>query len=191
MHCPIPTDTICPTPKDIRCPTPLILLGGTWYVLCPAIERESRMVQVYFSAVMLLLRQTKAMGGNVERGPSGACLRYTARCGGGWGGAGPMGGVEAGRAQGGGEGRDAMVCMGRGGGDDGRAGSGHGGSGERSPTASQAQGGAFWTHPTGLPPTFPLATIPLSCGTPDLEIFLENVNERMYYHSPTPFCAYE
>jgi hypothetical protein len=39
------------------------------------------MVQVYFSAVMLLIRQTKAIGGNVEESCFGVCLRYTARCG--------------------------------------------------------------------------------------------------------------
>ena len=85
-----------------------------------------------------------------------------------------------------GEGRDAMVYMGRRRGDDGEAGSGHGGSERCSPTASQEQGRTLWTHTTGPPPTFPLATIPLSCGTPDLENFLEKVNERMHYHSLAP-----
>jgi hypothetical protein len=85
-----------------------------------------------------------------------------------------------------GEGRDAMVYMGRRRGDDGEAGSGHGGSERCSPTASQEQGRTLWTHPTGPPPTFSLATIPLSCGTPDLENFLEKVNERTHYHSLAP-----
>ena len=39
------------------------------------------MVQVYFSAVMLLIRRTNAMGGNVEESYFGVCLRYTPRGG--------------------------------------------------------------------------------------------------------------
>ena len=91
----------CPTPKDMSCPIPPILWGGTWYVLCPVIARDSRMVQVYLSAVMLLIRRTKAIGGNVERGCFGVPLRYTARGGAGWRGAGPRGGADGEGAQGG------------------------------------------------------------------------------------------
>lgn len=86
----------CPIPSDMGCPIPLILWGETWDVLCRAIARESRMVQVYFSAVMLLIARTNAIGGNVEGRYFGVCLRYTARCGAGWAGrhegAGRMGG---------------------------------------------------------------------------------------------------
>ena len=109
------------------------------------------MVQVYFSAVMLLIRRTNATGGNVERGCFGVCLRYTARGGAGWRGAGRRGGVEGARAQGGGEGRDAMVYMGRGRGDDGEAGSGHVGSGRNAPTDRAGAGTGILDPPHRSP----------------------------------------
>jgi hypothetical protein len=69
----------CPTPSDMICPTPLIFGGETWDVLCHWMRREYHQTQVYFFAVVLLLRQTKAMGGNVEIDCFGVSLRYTPR----------------------------------------------------------------------------------------------------------------
>ena len=57
------------------------------------------------------------------------------------------------------------------------------------PRAPQTQRHTLWPHPTGPPSHPPLADIPLSCGTPDLEIFLQKVNEIMRYHALTPLCV--
>jgi len=171
------------------CPTPPIFRGETWDVLCHWMRRECHAWQVYFSAVTLLPQQTRAIGGNVEGYCFGVPLRYTPRGkarGGvvrGWGGGGPR---WQGRA---GAGREEAVCVGPTGRDDGEAGRGHGCSGRNATTARQTQQHTFWTHPTGPPSNLPLATIPLSCGTPDLEIFLQKVNEIMHYHALTPLCV--
>jgi hypothetical protein len=172
----------CPIPSDMICPTPPIFRGETWDVLCGQMAREYHQTQLYFFAVTLLPRQTKAIGGNVEGYCFGVSLRYTPRgeARGGavrrWGGGGPRGRGGAGA------GGWGAVCAGPAGRDDGEAGPGHGCSGRNAPTARQTQQHTFWTHPTGPPSHPPLANIPLSCGTPDLKKYLQNVNERMRYH---------
>jgi hypothetical protein len=67
---------ICPIPSDMICPTPPIFRGETWDVLCGQMAREYHQTQLYFSAVTLLPRQTKAMGGKVEIDYFGVSLRY-------------------------------------------------------------------------------------------------------------------
>ena len=164
------------------CPTPPIFVGETWDVLCGQTARGYHQTQVYFSAVVLLLRQTKAIGGNVETHCFGVSLRYTPRgeAGSGavrrWGGGGPKG--RRGAVAGG----WGALCAGPAGRDDGEAERGHGAAKGARPASLQTQRRTLQTHPTGPPSHLPLATIPLSCGTPDLEIFLQNVNERMRYH---------
>jgi hypothetical protein len=105
--------------------------------------REYHQTQVYFSAVVLLLRQTKAMGGNVEGHCFGVSLRSTARGGGGGEGrregAGRMGeGQEEGKG-----GRDGAACMGLGKGDDGETGR-RSGSGAGKGQAGARKGGTLW-----------------------------------------------
>jgi len=158
------------------CPTPPIFGGETWDVLCGQTAREYHQTQVYFSAVTLLLRQTKVIGGNVEGHCFGVSLRYTPRGEAGrgavrrWGGRGPRGRGGAGA------GGWGAVCAGPAGRDDGEAWRGHGAVERARPASLQTQRHTFWTHPTGPPSHPPLATIPLSCGTPDLENFVVKCN---------------
>lgn len=82
----------------------------------------------------------------------------------------------AGEGQGGrggaGAGGWGAVCAGPAGRDDGEAGRGHGAAKGACPASLQEQRHTLQTHPTGPPSHLPLATIPLSCGTPDLKNFV-------------------
>ncbi len=172
----------CPIPSDMICPTPPIFRGETWDVLCGQTGPEYHQTQVYFSAVTLLPRQTKAIGGNVEIDYFGISLRHFSGGEALTGGQVRRGGLDVNSLYAGTEAQDAMVYDGPTGRDDLYAGSPHATKGTDATTARQAQRHTLWTHPTGPPPHPRLADIPSSCGTPDLEIFLQNVNERMRYH---------
>lgn len=124
----------CPTPSDIVCPTPPIFRGETWYVLCHWMAQECHAWQVYFSAVTLLLRQTKATGGKVEIDYFGVSPRYFS---GGEviaGGQVRRGGIDGNPFYTGTEAQDAMVCDSPTGRDDLDAGSGHSHSGRSATT---------------------------------------------------------
>ena len=127
-------DTICPTPSDMICPTPPIFGGETWDVLCGQMAREYHQTQVYFSAVVLLVRQTKATGGKVEIDYFGVPSRYIS---GGEAIAGRQvrrGGLDVNSLYAGTEAQDAMVYDGPTGRDDEEARSGHSQAGRNATT---------------------------------------------------------
>jgi len=163
------------------CPTPPIFRGETWYVLCGQTGPEYHQTQVYFSAVTLLIRQTKATGGKVKIDYFGVPLRHFSGGEAIAGGQVRRGGIDGNPFYTGTEAQDAIVYDGPTGRDDLYAGSGHSHSGRSATTARQAQRHTLWTHPTGPPPTFRLADIPSSCGTPHLKKYLQKVNERTHY----------
>jgi len=112
-------DTICPIPSDMICPTPLIFGGETWDVLCHWMRRECHAWQLYFSAVTLLPRQTKAICGKVEIDYFGVSLRHFSGGEALAGGQVRRGGLDGKSFYTGTEAQDAMVCDGPTGRDDG------------------------------------------------------------------------
>jgi hypothetical protein len=137
------------------CPTPPIFGGETWDVLCGQMVRECHATQVYFSAVTLLLWQTKAIGGKVEIDCFGVSLRYISGGEAIAGGQVRMGGLDVNSLCAGTEAQECMVCVGPAGRDDGEAGSGHSHSG-RSATTGPTDAAAHTLappHRSTLPPS--------------------------------------
>ena len=116
------------------CPTPLIFRGETWDVLCGQMRRECHTTQVYFSAVTLLPRQTKATGGKVEIDYFGVSLRYISGGEAIAGGQVRRSGLDVNSLCAGTEAQGWVVCAGPTRQDDWDAGSGHSHSGRSATT---------------------------------------------------------
>jgi hypothetical protein len=168
------------------CPTPPIFGGETWYVLYGQTARERHTTQVYFSAVTLLLRQTKATDGKVEIDYFGVPLRYISSGEAIAGGQVRRSGLDVNPLCAGTEAQDAMVYDGPVGRDDGEAGSGHSHSGRRA-TTGPTDTVTHTVDPPHRSTSHPrLADIPRSCETPDLENFVRKCNPSTDLFKPRP-----
>jgi len=138
------------------CPTPPIFRGETWYVLCGQTGPEYHQTQVYFSAVTLLIRQTKATGGKVKIDYFGVPLRHFSGGEAIAGGQVRRGGIDGNPFYTGTEAQDAIVYDSPTGRDDLYAGSGHSHSG-RSATTGPTDAAAHTLDPPHRSPSPPSA----------------------------------